>query len=140
MFGLQPVHILISLVCVASILSFLVFGSAMKGQTAWGILSWVIGLLASLLFSPAYATRLGWPGILVFIVIFLDVALVLYSPITIRDYLAAFRLNEMLTSMEQNQPSVPWTNLGTSTGGLLLLTLIFIVAPIAVLIWLISLL
>lgn len=74
----------------------------MTGKAMWSILSLVVGIISAVLFSPLYSTRLGWPAWVIFILIFLDVALVLYAPLQLREYYAAMKLKQM---------GPPWNNM-----------------------------
>lgn len=96
----------------------------MKGNTFWVILCIILGVIGAVFFGPSLAGRLGWPTWLVYIIVFLDVAFVLYAPLQLRDNYAALKLHQM--------------GYRTSLLGLLLSTLIFVVVPFIVLLWLMS--
>ena len=129
MFGLRPEHVIVLLIIL--VLLVLVGKRTGKGAAIWAILSLAFGIIAAWLFNPLYATRLGWPAWLVFIILFLDVALVLYAPLQAREYYAAWKLNQM---------GPTWSRMvNTSPLQLFVLTLIFIIAPVVVLLLLLAL-
>lgn len=99
----------------------------MKGTTLWTLIAIALGLLAAVLWGNALAARLGLPLWLVFIGVWLDVGMVLYIPALLRDYFATWQLIRR---------GPPWSNsTHLSSFELLVLTLLFAVAPLAVLIW-----
>jgi hypothetical protein len=101
-------------------------GIPMRG-IVWPTFCLVLSAIVAVFFAPPIAWRLGWPDWVTFIVVLLDVAFVMYLPLTIHEYYASFRI------LRGPMPGAA----GVSCLGLLLLTLIFVIAPVIVFIWLI---
>lgn len=95
--------------------------------TFWSFVSLIAGAIAAYFLGPSVAGQHGWPNGLAYIVIFLDVALVAYLPLQLGTNYSIFRL------LQGPMPDLA----GTSCLGLLVMTVVFIVAPVVVFIWLI---
>ncbi|OGC81517.1 MAG: hypothetical protein A2V81_04420 [Candidatus Abawacabacteria bacterium RBG_16_42_10] len=95
-----------------------------KGEAVWAILCLVFGLVATVVFTSSLAIQLGWSRWIVFILLFLDVALVLNLPLSIKDHYAMFRLQHSA-----------FPSFGGSPLGLLVMVLAFDIAPILLFLW-----
>jgi hypothetical protein len=98
-----------------------------KGEAVWAFLCLIIGLGAAIVFTPTLSIQLGWVKWIVFILVFLVVALVFHLPLSIKDHYAMFRLQRS-----------PLPRFGGSPMRLLLMVLFFDIAPLILFLWLAS--
>ncbi len=99
----------------------------MQDSTVWGLLYLAIGLIVSIFWSPNLAPRLGLPLWIVFIAVWIDVALVINSPAFVRHYVLTWRL----LAKGPSQPNL----LRVSRLDVILLLIVFVGLPVALLFW-----
>jgi hypothetical protein len=102
-----------------------------RATTFLAILCFVLGILAATFFHDEYVARTRLPDWLVVIILVVDISLVLYAPVQAREYYIAWKLAGTGPEWQKTYK--------TSRMELLVLIAVFIVFPVAVFVWLLSL-
>jgi hypothetical protein len=99
-------------------------------NTILALLAIIVGVTAAFYLAPIISSSTGWNYWIVFFVVAIDVIFVFGIPINIRDYYAMFRLHQDPIAREV---------VGVSMPNLIALFMLFIVLPIVIFLWIISL-
>jgi hypothetical protein len=99
----------------------------MRDSNIWTLVIFAVSLLTAILWSPELAPHLGLPLWIVFIAVWLDIALVLNIPRLLRHY----ALNWQLLRKGPTQANV----LRVARSEVIVLFIIFVALPLALLLW-----